>query len=477
MTETGVMRSTDPAEVGERIAARLSATRGHPVTLRKARVLPAGASRTTYAVTIGDDRGDRGDEAIIVRAAPAAEPGAGGLRSEVDVLRAALEAGVPVPEVLDLSDSSDEDSVLGFPYAVMRFVDGESIARRILRDDAYGPIRADFARQAGTALGRIHAMEPSSTGLEHTGDPIEALHTLFGREYADAPAGLVLAVDWLDRHRPAAAPTDTVVHGDFRLGNLLITPDRISAVLDWELAHLGDPMEDLGWLCTKAWRFGVPRPVAGMGSRADLLDAYAQVAGWRPTEDTLRWWELYATVRWGLICGAQANRYLDGTERSMELAAIGRRSAEQEFDALLALGITTPTPIPDPLDTDRPAGTVDEDPHTAPALLDLLESLSGFLTDEVAADGGISPQVRFRTRVAGNVLSTVRRQALLGPRQAEASRRRLADIGVHSSTELADKLRSGALSGADEAVRAVVAAEVVDRLTVANPRHLSQPDC
>ena len=469
-----MMRSTDPTEVGERIAERLSTVWDRPVTLRDARVVPAGASRTTYAVTVGDERGD---EAIIVRAAPAAAPGAGGLRSEVDVLRAAYVASVPVPEVLDLSDSADEQSVLGFPYAVMRFVDGESIARRILRDDAYGSVRDDFARQAGTVLARIHAMKSTSTGLDHIGDPIEALHTLFAREYAHAPAGLVLAIDWLDRHRPESAPSDTVVHGDFRLGNLLITPDRISAVLDWELAHLGDPMEDLGWLCAKAWRFGVPRPVAGMGARADLLDAYAQVAGWRPTEDALRWWELYATVRWGLICGSQANRYLDGTERSMELAAIGRRSAEQEFDALLSLGITTPVSIPDPLNTEETALAADGGPHTAPALLDLLDAVSGFLTDEVAADSGISPQVRFRTRVAGNVLATVRRQVLLGAQQAEASRRRLAPLGVHSSAELADALRSGSLAAGDDTVRAVVAAEVIDRLTVANPKHLTQPDC
>ncbi|MEE4026027.1 phosphotransferase family protein [Gordonia sp. PKS22-38] len=465
------MKSTDPAEVGTRIAGRLGAIWGREVAVRQSRVLPAGASRTTYALTVGDGSGD---EAVIVRAVPAAEPGSGGLTAEVDVLRAAMDAGVPVPEVLDLGDSADGDNVLGFPYALMRFVDGESIARRILRDDAYGPIREDFARQAGGILARIHAMDTATTGLTSIGDPVAALRTLFPREYEEAPAGIVLAIDWLERNRPEPSP-ETVVHGDFRLGNLLITPDRISAVLDWELAHLGDPMEDLGWLCAKAWRFGAGAPVAGMGSRADLLDAYAQVSGRRPDEATLKWWELYATVRWGLICGAQANRYLDGTEPSMELAAIGRRSAEQEFDALLALGITTPQSVSDPLED---AGVVarPEDPHTAPTMLDLLDSVSGFLHDEVAPDSGVSSQVKFRTRVAGNVLATVRRQLLVGERQAEASRRRLSALGVGSSAELADALRRGSLSATDENVRSVVAAEVIDRLTVANPRHMSRPD-
>ncbi|GAB90839.1 phosphotransferase family protein [Gordonia rhizosphera] len=465
--------SIDPTDVADRIAARLGAIRGRDIAARTARVLPAGASRTTYAVTIDDGPAE---EALIVRAVPSARCGEGGLAGEVAVLRAARDAGVPVPEVIDFSDSAGEESVLGFPYVIMNFVEGESIPRPILRDAAYATVRDDFARQAGWILARIHAMEPSATGLSSIGEPIEALRTGFAREYEHAPAGLVLAVDWLERHRPEPVAM-SVVHGDFRLGNLLITPDRISAVLDWELAHLGDPMEDLGWLCAKAWRFGVARPVAGMGTRADLLDAYADVAGWRPTEAVLRWWELYATVRWGLICATQANRYLDGAERSMELAAIGRRSAEQEFDALLALRITGPVRVADPLATVVETSRPPEDPHTAPTMPELLEAVSGFLSDEVAADAGISPQVRFHTRVAGNVLAAVRRQLVLGGHQAVESRRRLSELGVSSSAELAAALRDGTLATEDPAVRSVVTAEVVDRLTVANPRHLSQPDC
>ncbi|MFW0793847.1 phosphotransferase family protein [Gordonia sp. CPCC 205515] len=466
--------ATDPGVVGPRIAERLGSMSGRAYSVADIRVLPAGASRTTYALTITDDESGE-STAVIVRAAPAASPGEGGLAAEGQVLRAAFAAGVPVPEVLDLSDTADDPGVLGFPYAVMSFVDGESIPRRILRDEAYAPARAGFARQAGAILARIHAMDSAATGLTAVGDPLEALRTQMTREYDHAPAGLVLAIDWLSRNRPETSG-ETVVHGDFRLGNLLIQPDGVAAVLDWELAHLGDPIEDLGWLCAKAWRFGVAEPVAGMGSRADLLDGYAEVAGRRPTEATLHWWELYATVKWGLICGKQAARYLDGTERSMELAAIGRRSAEQEFDVLLALGLASPLSVPDPLAEEQDDLT-SEDPHLAPTALDLLESVTAYLTDEVATDPGVSGHVRFHTRVANNVLATVRRQLVLGERQAAASRKRLSDIGVSGSAELADALRDGTLSATDPAVQAVVTAEVIDRLTVANPRHLSQPDC
>ncbi len=473
MVEEGAAASTNPADVADRIGRRLSVVHGRDIAVRTARVIPAGASRTTYAITVDDGSAN---EPLIVRAAPSGRCGESGLAGEVAVLRAARDSGVPVPEVVDFSDTAAEDSVLGFPYVVMTFIEGESIPRRILRDDCYATMRDDFARQAGHALARIHAMEPSATGLLPMGEPIDALHNHFAREYEQAPAGLVLAMQWLAANRPEPV-TMSVVHGDFRLGNLLVTPEGLSAVLDWELAHLGDPMEDLGWLCAKAWRFGIARPVAGMGAREDLLDAYADVAGWRPTEAVLRWWELYATVRWGLMCATQANRYLDGVERSMELAAIGRRSAEQEFDALLALGITGPVSIPDPLVPAAEKKHPADDPYTAPTMPDLLEAVSGFLADEVAGDTGISPQVRFHTRVAGNVLATVRRQLLLGDRHAAVSHHRLAGLGVASSTDLAAAIRDGKLSAEDPAVRSVVTAEVVDRLTVANPRHLSQPDC
>ncbi len=114
----------------------------------------------------------------------------------------------------------------------------------------------------------------------------------------------------------------------------MIGPDGIRAVLDWELVHAGDPMSDLGYLCVRAWRFGGPHPVGGFGSYDDLLAGYERVSGVRPDLDTVRWWELFGTVWWGVTCMVQASRHLDGETRSVELAAIGRRTAEQEYDTL-----------------------------------------------------------------------------------------------------------------------------------------------
>jgi len=146
-----------------------------------------------------------------------------------------------------------------------------------------------------------------------------------------------LALRWLDDHRPPTTGA-AVVHGDFRNGNLIVGPDGLRAVLDWELAHVGDPMEDLGWLCVKAWRFGVDRPVGGFGERADLYGAYGRASGRVVDPDVVRWWEVLGTLKWGVMCIAQAFTHLSGTVRSVELATIGRRVCENEWDLLELIG-------------------------------------------------------------------------------------------------------------------------------------------
>lgn len=237
---------------------------------------------------------------------------------------AARGAGVPVPEVVAWSDTDEE---LG-PWIVMEEVAGESLARRIQRDDAYNPVRERFATECGAALARIHGIEPSAVaGAEEGGDPLQGV-----RARLDALAAPNATIEWALRHLEESRPSlrsDRLVHGDFRLGNLIVGPDHVRAVLDWEGVHLGDPLEDLGWLCSKTWRFGGPLPVGGFGTREELCGAY----GHGVTPGDLWWWEVLASVRWGVICLEQASRHFHGY-RSVELAAIGRRLAEVEWDLL-----------------------------------------------------------------------------------------------------------------------------------------------
>jgi aminoglycoside phosphotransferase (APT) family kinase protein len=164
-------------------------------------------------------------------------------------------------------------------------------------------------------------------------DQLQQLRSMFDA-LGEAHPAFELGFRWLAANRPPSAVGDRVVHGDFRLGNLMIDADGLAAVLDWELPHRGDPMEDLGWFCVKAWRFGATPPVAGVGEYEELFEAYEKASG-RPIDPgAVRWWELYGTLRWGVICILQASTHLTGASRSVELAAIGRRVCENEYDLL-----------------------------------------------------------------------------------------------------------------------------------------------
>jgi aminoglycoside phosphotransferase (APT) family kinase protein len=317
-------------ELSSRLAAVLAPTLGETVEIRDLRRLTGGASRETWSFEAAHAGGT--DE-LILRRAPAGSPALKAstelMLLEAAAMREAARVGVPEPELLAAGGDASE---LGAPFIVMRRVAGETIGRRILRDDTYAPARGKIAAQCGAILAALHTMDPAAVVGAADLDPLEALRMMFTDTQVVSPT-LELAFRWLSLNRPETT-SKVVVHGDFRLGNLIIDDAGVAAVLDWELVHLGDPMEDLGWLCVRAWRFGAAAPVAGVGSYDELFTAYEHASGQSVDRTAARWWELYGTVRWGVICILQANRHLSGAERSVELAAIGRRLCEQEYDAL-----------------------------------------------------------------------------------------------------------------------------------------------
>ena len=255
--------------------------------------------------------------------------GPGGMGMESRVLTAASAGGVPVPRILGASDECDD---VGAAYIVMERIDGETIPRKILRDDTYAVARQDLAAQCGTVLARLHRLRlDESLGLTDSDQMAQYRETL--DTLGEPHPAFELGFRWLEAHRP---PTQrhSIVHGDFRNGNLIVGPEGLRAVLDWELAHAGDPLEDLGWLCVKAWRFGVDRPVGGFGSYEDLLGAYEAESGTAVDGEALRWWQALGTLKWGIMCIMQATAHTSGMVRSVELAAIGRRVCENEWDLL-----------------------------------------------------------------------------------------------------------------------------------------------
>jgi aminoglycoside phosphotransferase (APT) family kinase protein len=251
---------------------------------------------------------------------------------EANVLRAAFAAGVPVPELVA---ASTDASAVGSAFMVLTAVDGETIARKILRDEQFAHARTVLPEQFGRALAQLHAIDPATVPGLAAQDQVRMYRQVLDLSGEPHPA-FELAFKWLDEHAPPpCAPT--LVHGDFRLGNVMIGDDGLRAVLDWELAHVGDPMEDLGWLCVKAWRFGSLLPVAGVGSYEQLIDAYEAASGTTVDPEVVRWWEVLGTLKWGIMCIGQANAHVSGVARSHELAAIGRRVCENEHDLFLAL--------------------------------------------------------------------------------------------------------------------------------------------
>ncbi len=416
------------------------------------RRLTGGASRETWSFVAG------GDRYVLQRERPGSVR-TGGMESEAQLLRAAAGAGVPVAEVVG---SGAGDTPLGTGFLISRFVEGEAIARRIQRDDRYDEARDRFAGQCGRALAAIHAIPVhAAPALERADQTTQYREILDG--LGDAIPAFEIAFRWLEDNRPAGTG-ETVVHGDFRLGNLLLGPDGLRAVVDWELAHLGDPMEDLGWLCVRAWRFGGDLPVGGLGTYDGLFAAYGEVSGTPVDPRVVRWWEVLGTLKWGIMCIVQARAHLDGHSRSVELAAIGRRVCENEHDLLLLLA---PDALAAAVRRDLPPPITDAGMYGRPSAAELVEAVREFVAGDVraATDG----RVAFHARVAANVLATVQRELELGPPMAAEQVGRLGGLGVGNESDLADGIRSGRFDGRDDAVAGVIAETVVDKLRVANP--------
>ena len=263
-----------------------------------------------------------------------------------------------------------------------------------------------------------------------------------------------------------------IVHGDFRLGNVIVQPGGLAAVLDWELAHLGDPAEDLGWLSVRAWRFGSPHEVAGIGSIDDLLRAY-HLANGRPEIDAARvhWWIVAGTLMWGVMCVTQANAHTSGALRSVELAAIGRRIAEQEHDLLALMGAPPARRITVDAITPSTLASDSGDDVGYPSSRHLLAAVRGYLEHDVmpATDGRIA----FHARVAQNVLAIVEREIALRPQLEAAQQHAFGKLGYVGEGALATAIKNGHLDGRQQEVLVALRSVVDVRVAIANPKHVA----
>jgi len=298
--------------------------------------LSGGASQETWSFDIVHPDGNIG---AILRRAPigygAAPDRAAGLGAEAVLMQQAYAAGIPSPRVMHVLSPADE---LGTGF-IMGRVDGETIPRKILRDEKFADARPKLARQLGGVLAKIHALGlPQLPELRRMTAASEIGELERDYRSLNWPRPVFdLALRWLRDNDPGPSPEVTLVHGDFRHGNLIIGPDGVRAVLDWELAHFGDPMEDLGWICVNSWRFGeIDKPVGGFGSREELFAGY-ETGARRVDPARVHFWEVMGTLRWGVMCCGMMQRFRSGPDHSMERAMIGRRSSETEIDLLRLL--------------------------------------------------------------------------------------------------------------------------------------------
>ena len=273
-----------------------------------------------------DDRDDEVAEGVV---------GELSLADEAALIAVSGQYGVPVPAVRQVLR---REHALGAGYIMSR-EPGEALPFRLLADERYQAACEQLAYQCGQTLARIHQIPLTALPRsmpDHSGELLfQRAQSLLDTHDNSSPV-LQLGLNWLrDNQRPT--PRRTLVHGDFRNGNLLVDESGLVAVLDWELAHIGDPLQDLGYITANVWRFGSSKPVGGFGEYADLLAGYASVSGETPAMADIRYWQVHAALSWGMVCLLMSQMYRSGRDASLERAAVGRRLSEAEIDLLLLL--------------------------------------------------------------------------------------------------------------------------------------------
>ena len=329
----------DAPHIARRLALALQRHAGLHGSVEDLRRLTGGATKTTWSFDLltADGRRPMILQQMPTTTASASESASAGIAApkldaaeDARVMIAARAHGVPAPAVLAVLDVHDG---LERGYVTER-VEGETLGRKLVSDPAYAGARRAMAAQAGTILAAIHSMPVAELPFLQRLSPARELEVyagLLARTGFSHPA-LEYAVQWVRKNLPADWH-DALVHSDFRTGNLIVGSEGIRCVLDWEIARIGDPMQDLGVLCMRTWRFGGAGEAGGFGAREDLYAAYERASG-RPVDPLrVRFWEAFSNLKWAIGCVRRGlSVRADGSPASLELCAVGRRMEEPLWD-------------------------------------------------------------------------------------------------------------------------------------------------
>lgn len=430
--------------------------------------LSGGASQETYRLVVATSIGEK---RLALRRTPGGEyaeitPQHPGLDVEALLMQSALAVGVPEPEVYYVLQREDE---LGDGF-LMEWLDGEALGARIVRSPEFEAIRPKLAYECGKVLAKIHSIDLDATGLRARLweiPPAEFVEQTWERyRLLDTPQPMIdYVARWLMENLPEQHET-ALVHNDFRNGNFMLSPDGIVAVLDWEVAHVGDPMRDLGWMCTNSWRFGASDPVGGFGQYEDMFKGYEDESGKTVDPEHVKFWEVFGSFWWSVGCLGMAEHYRSGPDRTVERPAIGRRTSECQVDCVNLL-------IPGPVEIVKESSgfsSVD-----IPRTDELLVSVRDFLRNDVMDE--TTGRANFLSRVAANSLDIVLRELTSGPIHQALELGRLqalfqSDEGLDVlKRRLVTELRDKQISLDNEVLQNHLRQTVVNQVAIDQPKY------
>lgn len=331
-------------ELSKYLATRL----GSSVELMRFKSLSGGACQDNYLVDLVVDQGDfKGRHEMVMRT----DKGGALFSSlsridEYHVCKAAHDAGVATPAPCLLEKDSN---ILGHPFYFLQRISGKAGGRFIVKDRSIAKYRkSGLAIDLAKNLARIHGIHPPKNKNDLTGAlgmpsisiqknlasiSIQAIRKLL-KSIDEAHPAIELCLNWLTNNQPECDQL-VLVHGDFRTGNFMVCEDGLNGILDWEFAHWGDRHEDISWLCMRDWRFGKHnKEVGGFADRPEFYEAYEKASGISVDQKSVLFWEIIGNLRWAIGSIQQTERHLSGKDKGIELAAIGRRACEMEYEAM-----------------------------------------------------------------------------------------------------------------------------------------------
>ena len=447
----------------EKLAAYCSETFGADGKLDQLRRLSGGASMESWGFSYG------GEQLVLRRLPDGLSADDDGLRgvplaTQADIIELAGAAGVTAPQV---RGRLSPEHGLGEGF-IMTKAEGETLPHKILGNPEFAEAEQNLTEQCARELALIHniPLQTLPTSLEYF-SPAELIR--LQKDKYDEIGGQIPIYEYAFRWLNENAPDDgdkNLLHGDFRMGNLMIDQKGLSAVLDWELVRLGDPVQDLAYLCTPSWRFGHYEKLAGGFDSADsLLQAYANASGKQVDAERFHFWLIYSTLWWGVACMVMGQIWRSHGDRSLERTVIGRRVSEVEIDLALLCEDILPEQILTPLDWSAPD---QENVHGETGYGELLVALEEWNRDNVQP--GLQGHDKFQSRVAGNALGIARRQAECGPRFRDAANARLAAIGCDHG-QLCAGLANGDITIDTPDIWKHLRLSALERLSIDQPKY------